>query len=417
MSYDVFVSYRRESDAQTARLIRAELEKRSFKVFLDVEDLGAGHFDEALLDRITEAPYFLVILSKGSLDRCSQPEDWLRREIACALVSRRTVIPVLMSNFSFPNANELPEEIRAIRTHNGVPYSNDFFNATMEKITGYLLVTDRNRTGAKYIRSTGSRRNVTRSRFLVYGLPVVLLLIALITAGLMYGVGVLGGSTSDDMVTIPAGEYVSGMDVADVPEGLMNYRGWEKTTQGGRRRIFLPEFSIDRYEVTNAQYAEFVKATGHAPPEHWNGTQPAVGKEKHPVVNVSFSDAMAFANWAGKRLPTADEWEKAARGVDGNIYPWGRSFENHITNTDGSGIEETCPVDAFPLDRSPFGVIGMGGNASEWTSSTEVGGSDSVRVICGGSWYDWGGVVSVASFRRFFDTSGKRPDVSFRCAR
>ncbi len=137
-NYDVFISYRRDTDAQTARLIRAELQRRRFRVFLDVDDLRPGHFDEALLDRIEEAPSFLVILSKGSLDRCASPDDWLRREIVWALTKRKTVIPVMMPGFSFPAKEEFPGELLPIRLHHGVKYSHDFFDAMMEKIIDYL---------------------------------------------------------------------------------------------------------------------------------------------------------------------------------------------------------------------------------------------------------------------------------------
>lgn len=135
---DIFISYRRDRDAQTARLIRTELERRRFRVFLDVDDLRPGHFDEALLRCIQDAPSFVVILSTGSLDRCVQPDDWLRQEIACALANKKTVLPIMMPGFRFPTEDELSEDIQAIRTHQGVNYSHDFFEAMMEKIVSYL---------------------------------------------------------------------------------------------------------------------------------------------------------------------------------------------------------------------------------------------------------------------------------------
>ncbi len=136
--YDVFISYRRELDAQTARLIRAELQHRGSTVFLDVDDLRPGQFDEALLERIRDTPNFVLILSTGALERCSEPDDWLRKEIVCALASRKTVIPVLMPGFAFPAEQDLPEELRAIRVHHGVTYSHEYFGATMDKVVGFL---------------------------------------------------------------------------------------------------------------------------------------------------------------------------------------------------------------------------------------------------------------------------------------
>lgn len=137
--YDVFISYRRGSDAQTARLLRAELQQRDLRVFLDVDDLRSGHFDEALLERIREAPNFLVILSQHSLDRCDSPDDWLRREMACAIAENKNVVPIMMPDFDFPSNEKLPDELQSIRLHSGIPYSHHFFDAMIKKIMTYLI--------------------------------------------------------------------------------------------------------------------------------------------------------------------------------------------------------------------------------------------------------------------------------------
>jgi formylglycine-generating enzyme required for sulfatase activity len=148
--------------------------------------------------------------------------------------------------------------------------------------------------------------------------------------------------------------------------------------------VDLPGFYIDRYEVTNAHYKEFVDATGTTPPLHWvNGKIPA-GLEKHPVVHVSWFDAEAYAKWAGKRLPTSTEWEKAARGTDVRTYPWGNEFEPLYCNWDGTGIRATTPVGTFPLGRSFYGVDDMAGNVWEWCQDSYKGARD--RIIRGGSW-------------------------------
>ena len=138
MALDVFISYRRDRDAQTARLFRAELEMLGFEVFLDVDDLRPGQFDEALIERIQDAPNFLVILSPGSLDRCSEPGDWLRREIVCAMASQKTIIPIMMPGFGFPEEQDLPQDLQPIRVHHGVTYSHEYFQATLNKVVGYL---------------------------------------------------------------------------------------------------------------------------------------------------------------------------------------------------------------------------------------------------------------------------------------
>jgi hypothetical protein len=132
MSYDVFISYRRDSSASQARLIRSELTNRNYKVFLDVADLDRGYFDETLLTTIAETPSFLLMLAPGSLDQCVNENDWLRRELGQAIATKRTIIPIYLAGFSFPPS--LPSDIAELPRHQAVEYSHTLFDATIEKI-------------------------------------------------------------------------------------------------------------------------------------------------------------------------------------------------------------------------------------------------------------------------------------------
>jgi CHASE2 domain-containing sensor protein len=136
--FDVFLSYRREGGAQTARLIKERLARDGVRAFLDADDLPSGFFDVRLLERITAARNFVVILSPGSLDRCHGPDDWLRREIAHALQQARNVIPVLLKGFAMPPLEELPQEIRALTRCEGVSYHHEHFRGFMKKLLGLL---------------------------------------------------------------------------------------------------------------------------------------------------------------------------------------------------------------------------------------------------------------------------------------
>ncbi len=134
----VFISYRREGGAETARLVRKELEARGWRVFLDVDDLKSSYFDDRLLREIENADGFVLILSPGSLDRCAEPDDWLRREIAHALVRGKRIVPVLKEGFRFPPKESLPADVRELLRHNAVLYSHNFFEAAMSKVATFL---------------------------------------------------------------------------------------------------------------------------------------------------------------------------------------------------------------------------------------------------------------------------------------
>jgi hypothetical protein len=145
-------------------------------------------------------------------------------------------------------------------------------------------------------------------------------------------------------------------------------------------------FFIARTPVTNAQYARFVAETGREAPRHWRGKTPPEEIADHPVVYVTWHDAAAYAEWAGLRLPTQEEWEKAARGYDGRECPWGEWIENRC-NTAETKINNTTSVGQFSPDGdSPYGLQDAAGNVWEWTSSKYETSSSGRRVLRGGSW-------------------------------
>lgn len=155
-------------------------------------------------------------------------------------------------------------------------------------------------------------------------------------------------------VVIPAGEFVMGTD-----------SGRADPQDRPEHKVGLPAFRIDKYLVTNAQYARFVAATGRRPPINWTNGKIAPGKERHPVTMVSWFDARAYAEWAGKRLPTEQEWERAARGTDARRWPWGDKMEPQRLNT-YYHVGGTTDVGVYPSGASPEGLLDMAGNVSQW---------------------------------------------------
>jgi formylglycine-generating enzyme required for sulfatase activity len=153
----------------------------------------------------------------------------------------------------------------------------------------------------------------------------------------------------EEMVRIPAGPV-------HVGDKSGSYRPTDK--------IHLPEFWIDKYEVTNLQYQRFLVATGHRPPKTWDGTNYPLGQSLHPVLGVTLEDAKAYARWAGKRLPSDEEWDRAAKGELELAYPWGNEFSPARSNSGSAGAE---PVLNRAEGASTFGVMHMIGNAIELT--------------------------------------------------
>ncbi len=165
------------------------------------------------------------------------------------------------------------------------------------------------------------------------------------------------------------------------------YRVGSTSVEGHpEKQVTLAGFYIDRYEVTNGDYAEFVEDTGHRPPLNWDGNEPPQGQERHPVTGVSFRDAEAYAKWAGKRLPSEREWEAAARGTQGRPYPWGSSQEGVQANTVENGENGTVPVNSMSGGATPNQIFHLLGNVAEWTTTKVKGsGGKTYRVVKGGS--------------------------------
>lgn len=262
------------------------------------------------------------------------------------------------------------------------------------------------------------------------------------------------------MVLVPAGEFSMG-----APAG-----SHALPDEQPERRVYVSSFLIDRYEITNADYQQFVTDTGHPTPANpnpnvtlWESGHPLPGIENHPVVNVSWLDAVAFCQWRGARLPTEAEWEKAARGTDRRIYPWGDEWDLNRANSasywagrridfasgteweefwlrgDGARISKekgikgevlTLPVGSFPASVSAFGLFDMAGNASEWVQdwynpnyykdaplSNPMGPErGAIKAMRGGSWLK--PAVSLRTTDRDWGTMDSRPSgTGFRCAK
>lgn len=240
--------------------------------------------------------------------------------------------------------------------------------------------------------------------------------------------GVLGAASELDpvpMVTIPAGTFKMG-----------SVAGKGRDDERPQREVHLDAFAIDQVEVTNERYLAFVNASGHRnpPSPYGNGMLvSAKGIEQLPVVQVTWYDAKAYCTWAKKRLPTEAEWEKAARGSDGRLYPWGNdpaTPTRALFDIEWNGEQTMRPVGSTPAGDSPYGVKDMSGNAREWVEdwyapdyykdapARNPTGPEKgvVRSIRGGSWHSPVWDIGAASRGRggfALQTHG----TGFRCVR
>jgi sulfatase modifying factor 1 len=273
----------------------------------------------------------------------------------------------------------------------------------------------------------------TLERIMAWLLSFLLVASVLLSRG-----GIVGSTTAvkgDDpapMTIVPAGPFPMGVPSGDRDGGRDEYP---------RHEVFLDAYAIDVYEVTNGRYLAFVKATGHRVPQNprdatrnlWQGDVITDSLADRPVVNVDWSDAAAYCAWAGKRLPTEAEWEKAAKGNHDWRFPWGNvePTAKHLNyNQQWIGEKTLMPVGSYEAGKSPYGVYDMAGNVWEWVNDwydaryyekspkknpkgPETG---TKRVLRGSGWQNETPTVRIFT-RVDSEPSVRNESTGFRCAR
>lgn len=219
------------------------------------------------------------------------------------------------------------------------------------------------------------------------------------------------------MIAIPAGSFQMGSDAGNADSKPPH-------------KVDVAAFQIDSLEATNADFKQFVDATGYQTDAEKIGDKPwsafAAGKDNNPVVKVSWNDAGAFCQWAGKRLPTEAEWEFAARGADALAFPYGNAYDAKKQNGKDSGLRGTAVVGSYPGGASPFQLLDMAGNVAEWTSSkpehypgnttnSKLYG-DNVYIIRGGGWFSAQDQLA-SYYRNSAVPTTANDDLGFRCAK
>ncbi len=362
----ILISYRREDSANvTGRIYDRLIQKfGQGAVFKDVDSIPLGVDFRTFLDaQVAKCEVFLAVIgrewikkrgSKGK-SRLDDPGDFVRIEIESALKRQIPVIPVLVSGASIPPAERLPANLQDLSYRHGIAVRADpDFHRDMDR----LIESLRQKIQAlKEHRTEPLRPLVEPHRT----------------------------DTPSDMVKVPKGPFLYGVKRV--------------------REVIDHDYWIDKYPVTNEKFRAFILTDGYGNqaywsvdgwkwktknkvniPEYWNDTK--WNKADCPVVGVSYYEAEAYAKWAGKRLPTEREWEKAARGTDGREYPWGDEFDKEKCNSAEAGFGHTTPVTQYPKGVSSYGCYDMAGNVCEWCADWYHETRD-LRVGRGGSWDDY----------------------------
>ncbi|MBC8263118.1 SUMF1/EgtB/PvdO family nonheme iron enzyme [Acidovorax sp.] len=292
----IFISYRRADSAGYAGRLHDRLSQRfgQGQIFMDINTIEPGlDFVEVIEEAVGSCDVLIVLIGREWLTitdatgrrRLDNPQDFVRLEVATALDRNIRVIPALVGGSTMPHLADLPNALKKLARRNALEISDTRFHHDVDRLIETLeKVLD-------VPESPPSTPEVRRREEAVPALQ----------------------SFEPEMILIPAGEFLMGSD----PNVDKDARDHEQP----QHTLYLPDYHLAKTPVTNAQYAAFVQATGHRQPERWKSGTPPGGKGYHPVVNVSWHDAIAYCHWlagvTGKSyyLPSEAEWEKGARGA------------------------------------------------------------------------------------------------------
>jgi formylglycine-generating enzyme required for sulfatase activity len=429
------------------------------QIFMDIDSIEVGLDFKQVIDNAVSSCEILIVLigkdwlssSKGTQRRLDDPLDFVRLEITAALNRNIRVIPVLVQGASMPSPQDLPETIRKLSLRNAFELSDRGWNRDVAELIEAMQKIFAERSD---VRRKGEREDEDKRQRLVAQSEAERvkgeteeevelrkrrkrMLIILVGAFVIITIGVVGvvvmkrpsQPAVNQLRLIPS---PSPSNSPEAPAGMVHVPGEESFTMGrgdGDKNnvderpahvVSVEGFFIDQHEVTCDEYAKFIQ-TGHPAPRGWENSKVPNGAGRKPVTNVKWDDANAYCNKYGKRLPREEEWELAARGTKGYIYPWGNVWEDRLANVQTNDLTE---AGKFP-GLSPYGAVDMVGNAWEWTASplrsypngtlSEQPAPD-WKVIRGGSYID-SPSQATTTYRVGYPASGATDysKIGFRC--
>lgn len=426
----IFISYRRDDAGGYSLLLFQRLVEHfgRGRIFMDIDTIEPGVDFVDMIERAVGAcdalialvgKHWLTLEDDKGRRRIDNPEDFVRLEIAAALARQVRVIPVLVRGAQMPASDELPDPIMALARRNAFELSDARIQYDLDRLIQVL-----DKSSRKPMRPTQSwldrlERFETQERVLEAGASLADGVIAQVGTRRLF---------EPEVVEVPGGVFLAGEN---------------------DERVELPGIAIGKYPVRVLEFRAFVQGGGYdearfwtgagwdwrqrvrrSAPEHWNDPL-WCSDDWLPVVGVTFFEAMAYCNWLAEqtdrpyRLPTSLEWEKAARGPEGRIYPWGSVARQGVCNIHASGIHHTTRTGTYsPAGDSFYGVTDLIGNVQEWTlsawdaptafaSAVNTDGR-AARVQHGGSWASAGMPRPCQRFRAAPDTTANF--IGFRVA-
>lgn len=361
----IFLSHSTQ-DNEWCRPLVATLKSSGFDVWYDEQGLTGGTAWVQTLQREVQArDVFIVVLSPEAW-----ASPWVQEEVQLAIATRRMILPILHKATNVGGFLVTRQWIDATSLDPEV---------TAQRIVGALSV------GTVFPQPAAPKQVAPAPQLLPWPLPQLGF-----TGRVIDGIGVI----TPPLCEVPAGPYLSGSDPRRDPEA--------SDTDPPVRSIVVPAFHIARFPLTIAEYDCAVRAGALRAPRAWDRQSQ---RPHHPVVYLSWRDAVSYAGWLAQvtgepwRVPTEEEWEKAARGTDGRAFPWGDQWDPRRANTSDGGPGDTTPVGYYSGGVSPYGAFDMAGNVNEWCGippeSTMyrpgpwAGRPPSTSgTMCGGSWND-----------------------------
>jgi len=424
----VFISYSHK-DTKYAHSFAGRLQEMGFEVWIDERlDYGSA-WPQEIQKQLDSCTAFIVIMSPRSFE-----SEWVQNELGRAMRQRKRIFPLLLEGDDGPWLSLESTQYADVR---GGKFPEAKFYIDLEEV-----VPRKGGTIPHPLPHKPADLPKSRNIPLFAGIGVVALLIL---GGLLYGINGLIATgtvtvipdtiTPEPPTATPSTDITDGYGVqmALVPAGdfTMGSNSGEDDERPAHL-VSVPSFYIDKYEVTNKLYKACVDAGRCTPPQNLSSTtrpdyfgNPEF--DDFPVIYVNWEQAKAYCNWRSALLPSESQWEKAALGTTGFIYPWGNEINGTFANYDGAFRRDTSKVGSYELGRSVYGVYDMVGNVWEWTSSLyipypyrvderENPNTPGERVVRGGSWYDH--TAGLRSSDRYGDgVEDVNDGLGFRCAR